>query len=51
MARVQLLIPDDDHARFAHQARAEGMSLSAWLRAAASERLDRAFAAALRTPR
>ena len=41
MARVQLLIPDDDHARFAHQARTEGMSLSAWLRAAASERLER----------
>ena len=41
MARVQLLIPDEDHARFAHQARSEGMSLSAWLRAAASECLDR----------
>ena len=41
MARVQLLIPDEDHARFTHQARTEGMSLSAWLRTAASERLDR----------
>ena len=41
MARVQLLIPDEDHARFTHQARTDGMSLSAWLRAAASERLDR----------
>lgn len=41
MARVQLLIPDEDHVRFAHQARTEGMSLSAWLRAAATERLDR----------
>lgn len=41
MARVQLLIPDEDHARFAHQARNEGMSLSAWLRVAARERLDR----------
>ena len=41
MARVQLLIPDEDHARFADQARTEGMSLSAWLRAAARERLDR----------
>ena len=41
MARVQLLMPDEDHARFTHQARAEGMSLSAWLRAAASERFDR----------
>ena len=41
MTRVQLLIPDEDHARFADQARSEGMSLSAWLRAAAAERLDR----------
>lgn len=41
MARVQLLIPDEDRVRFAHQARQEGMSLSAWLRAAARERLER----------
>ena len=41
MARVRLLMPDEEHARFTHQARAEGMSLSAWLRAAASERLAR----------
>ena len=41
MARVQLSIPDEEHARFAHQARTEGMSLSAWLRAAASEHLVR----------
>ena len=39
MARVQLLIPDADKDRFVHQARREGMSLSAWLRAAARERL------------
>ena len=39
MARVQLLIPDEDHDRFVHQARMEGMSLSAWLRAAARQRL------------
>ena len=39
MARVQLLIPDEDRDRFVHQARREGMSLSAWLRAAARERL------------
>ena len=38
---MQLLILDDDLVRFAHQARAEGVSLSAWLRAAASERVDR----------
>ena len=40
MARVQLVIPDDDRDRFVHQARREGMSLSAWLRTAARERLE-----------
>ena len=40
MARVQLVMPGDDHDRFVHQARREGMSLSAWLRAAARERLE-----------
>ena len=40
MARVQLVIPDDDQERFVDQARREGMSLSAWLRAAARERLE-----------
>ncbi len=41
MARVQLVMADDDRDRFVHQARQEGMSLSAWLRAAARERLER----------
>ncbi len=41
MARVQLVIPDEDRERFVHQARKEGMSFSAWLRAAAHERLER----------
>ena len=41
MTRVQLLVPDEDRARFVHQARREAMSLSAWLQAAALERLDR----------
>ena len=41
MARVQLVIPDEDRERYAHQARREGLSLSAWLRAAARERLLR----------
>ena len=41
MARVQLVMPDEDRDRFAHQARQEGMSFSAWLREAARERLDR----------
>ena len=40
MARVQLVMPDADRDRFVHQARQEGMSLSAWLRAAARERLE-----------
>ena len=41
MARVQLVIPDEDRDRFVHQARREGVTLSAWLRSAARERLDR----------
>ncbi len=39
MARVQLIIPDVDPDRFVHQARKEGMTFSAWLRAAACARL------------
>ncbi len=38
MARVQLIIPNADRSRYLHQA-AEGLSLSAWLRAA-DERLN-----------
>ena len=40
VARVQLIIPDDDRERFVRQARREGLSFSAWLRAAAHERLE-----------
>ena len=40
VARVQLVIPDDDRDRFVHQARREGMTLSAWLRTAARDRLE-----------
>ena len=40
MARVQLVMPDEDRDRFLHQARSEGMTLSTWLRAAARERLE-----------
>ncbi|MCY3801775.1 MAG: hypothetical protein OXG46_09360 [Chloroflexi bacterium] len=40
MARVQLIIPDEDRDRFVHQARKEGLTFSAWLRAAAHERLE-----------
>lgn len=39
MARVQFVIPDGDRDRFVHQAQREGMTLSAWLRAAARQRL------------
>ncbi len=41
MARVQLVIPDADRERYVHQARREGMTFSAWLRAAADERFER----------
>ncbi len=41
MARVQLIIPDEDRDRFVRQARREGVTFSAWLRAAARERLER----------
>lgn len=40
MARVQLIIPDEDRDRFAYQARTEGTSFSAWMRAAARQRLE-----------
>ena len=40
MARVQLIIPDEDRERFVQQARKEGMTFSAWLRAAARQRLE-----------
>ena len=39
MARVQLVMSDEDRERFFDQARREGMSLSAWLLAAGRERL------------
>ena len=42
MARVQLVIPDEDRDRFVHQARKEGLTFSAWLRAAAHERMEAA---------
>ena len=39
MARVRLIIPDEEHDRFVREARRQGMTLSAWLRAAGRERL------------
>ncbi len=51
MARVHITIPDEDRDRFVSQARREGMTLSAWLRAAAHERLEpRTEVRRLRTP-
>ena len=41
MARVQLVIADEERERFVNQARREGMTFSAWLREAARERLTR----------
>ena len=40
MARVQLVMPDTDRAEFLAQARREGMSFSAWIRAAARQRVE-----------
>lgn len=40
MTRVQIEIPDTDRERFVRQARREGMTLSAWLRAAGRARLE-----------
>ena len=40
MARVQFTIRDEERDRFACQARREGLTLSAWLRAAARARLE-----------
>ena len=40
MARVQLIIPDEDRDCFVRQAQSEGMTLSEWLRAAARQRLE-----------
>ena len=39
MARVQLVIPDEDRDRFVRQAQSEGMTLSEWLRVAAHRRI------------
>ena len=41
MVRVQLVVPDEDRTRFVLQAHREGMTLSAWLHAAARDRLER----------
>ncbi len=51
MTRVQLVMSDEDRDRYFHQARREGMTLSAWLMAAARERLEkRQWAAPFKSP-
>ena len=40
MARVQIVMPDADWARFKQQAASEGLSFSAWIRAAAQQRCE-----------
>lgn len=40
MTRVQVLLDEDELARFRRQAQREGLSLSAWLRQAGQERLQ-----------
>ena len=40
MARVQLVIPDEDRAQFLAQAQEEGLTFSAWMRAAARKRVE-----------
>ena len=41
MARIHLVIPDEDRERFVNQARKEGMTLSAWLRTAARQQFEK----------
>lgn len=41
MPRIHLMVSKLDHTRYAAAARREGLSISAWLRAAAADRLDR----------
>lgn len=44
MARIHLVLTDEDRDSFAHEAQREGLSLSEWLRLAAKERLQRQMA-------
>ena len=40
MPRIHLIVSEPDRTRYAAAARREGLTLSAWLRAAAADRLD-----------
>lgn len=46
MARVQLVMADEDRDRYMEQAQREGMTFSAWLRRAARERFEERRSAA-----
>ncbi len=41
MPRIHLVVSEPDRTRYAAAASREGLTLSAWLRAAAADRLDR----------
>lgn len=41
MPRIHLIVSEPSRTRYAAAARREGLTLSAWLRAAAADRLDR----------
>ena len=41
MPRIHLIVSEPDRTRYAAAARREGLTVSAWLRAAAADRLDR----------
>ncbi len=41
MPRIHLVVSEPDRTRYAAAAHREGLTLSAWLRAAAADRLDR----------
>ncbi len=41
MPRIHLIVSEPDRTRYAAAARREGLTLSAWMRAAAADRLDR----------
>ncbi|MXW18010.1 MAG: hypothetical protein F4139_05875 [Gemmatimonadetes bacterium] len=41
MPRIHLVVSEPDRTRYTAAARREGLTLSAWLRAAATDRLDR----------
>ncbi len=40
MARVQLVLSDEERDRFVNEARREGVTLSEWIRTAARQRLE-----------